>query len=86
MFYVKLYVHSLVDKLKLFYENERCYNKIYNLRIIRVQITQHSLSVTTWRNVAQVRDFQIYKHSAPTLRGNEASFFLIMTQSGKLLK
>ena len=47
MFYVKLYVHSLVDKLKLFYENERCYNKIYNLRIIRVQITQHSLSVTT---------------------------------------
>jgi len=30
MFYVKLYVHSLVDKLKWFYENARWYNKIYN--------------------------------------------------------
>ena len=29
VFYVKLYVRSLVDKLKRFYENERCYNKIY---------------------------------------------------------
>ena len=28
MFYVKLYVHSLVDKFKWFYENARCYNKI----------------------------------------------------------
>ena len=33
MFYVKLYVHSLVDKLKRFYENARCYNKIYILMI-----------------------------------------------------
>jgi len=30
VFYVKLCVHSLVDKLKWFYENARCYNKIYN--------------------------------------------------------
>jgi len=30
VFYVKLYVHSLVDKLKLFYENARCYSKIYS--------------------------------------------------------
>ena len=30
LFYVKLYVHSLVDKLKRFYENARCYNKIYS--------------------------------------------------------
>jgi len=29
VFYVKLYVHSLVDKLKWFYENARYYNKIY---------------------------------------------------------
>jgi len=29
VFYVKLYVHSLVDKLKWFYENTWCYNKIY---------------------------------------------------------
>jgi len=29
MFYVKLYVYSLVDKLKYFYENARSYNKIY---------------------------------------------------------
>jgi len=29
VFYVKLYVHSLVDKLKWFYENAQCYNKIY---------------------------------------------------------
>ena len=32
VFYVKLYVHSLVDKLKWFYKNARCYNKIYNLK------------------------------------------------------
>jgi len=25
----ELYVHSLVDKLKWFYENAQCYNKIY---------------------------------------------------------
>jgi len=30
VFYMKLYVHSLVDKLKWFYDNARCYNKIYN--------------------------------------------------------
>ena len=29
VFYGKLYVHSLVDKLKWFYENARCYNTIY---------------------------------------------------------
>jgi len=29
MFYVKLYVHSLVEELKWFYENARCYNKIF---------------------------------------------------------
>ena len=29
VFYVKFYVHSLVDKLKWFYENARYYNKIY---------------------------------------------------------
>jgi len=29
VFYVKLYEHSLVDKLKWFYENARCYSKIY---------------------------------------------------------
>jgi len=28
---MKLYVHSLVDKLKWFYENARRYNKIYNV-------------------------------------------------------
>jgi len=31
VFYMKLYVHSLVDRLKWFYENARCYNKIYVL-------------------------------------------------------
>ena len=30
VFYVKLYVHSLVYKFKWFYENARCYSKIYN--------------------------------------------------------
>ena len=32
VFYVKLYVRFLVDKLKRFYKNAhaRCYNKIYN--------------------------------------------------------
>jgi len=29
VFYAKLHVHSLVDKLKWFYETARCYNKIY---------------------------------------------------------
>ena len=31
IFYVILYVHSLVDKLKWFYEIARCYNKIYTV-------------------------------------------------------
>jgi len=31
---VKLYVHSLVDKLKWFYENARCYSKIYTYSFI----------------------------------------------------
>ena len=31
MFYVKLYVHSLVDELKWLCENARCYSKIYNI-------------------------------------------------------
>jgi len=31
VFYVKLYVHSLVDNLKWLYENARCYNKIYEV-------------------------------------------------------
>jgi len=34
VFYVKLYVHSLVDKSKWFYENARCYNKIYKHTIL----------------------------------------------------
>ena len=29
VFYEKLYMHSLVDKFKWFYENARCYKKIY---------------------------------------------------------
>ena len=29
VFYMKLYLHSLVDKLKWFYKNARCYNKNY---------------------------------------------------------
>jgi len=31
---LKLYVHLLVDKLKWFYENARCYNKIYKNKCI----------------------------------------------------
>ena len=31
--YVRLYVHSLVDKLKWFYENARCHNKIYTRHV-----------------------------------------------------
>ena len=31
---MKLYVHSLVEKLKRFYENARCYNKIYSKNFI----------------------------------------------------
>jgi len=37
MFYVKLYVHSLIDKLKWFYENARCYNKISTLHCLSRQ-------------------------------------------------
>jgi len=32
VFYVNLYVHSLVDNLKWFYDNARCYNKIFQVR------------------------------------------------------
>ena len=35
VFYVKLYVHSLVDKLKWFYENARFYHKIYGLSKVK---------------------------------------------------
>jgi len=33
VFYVKLYAHSLVDKLKWFYKNAWCCNKIYELSL-----------------------------------------------------
>ena len=33
VFYMKLYVHSLVDELKWFCANARCYNKIYHLHV-----------------------------------------------------
>ena len=38
MIYVKLYVHSLVDKLKWFYKNARCYNKIYTICCIYIKL------------------------------------------------
>ena len=34
MVYTKLYVHSLVDKLKSFYENARYYSKIYTICLL----------------------------------------------------
>ena len=37
VFYVKLYLHSLVDKLKWFYENARCYSEIYELQSLQVR-------------------------------------------------
>ena len=46
-FYVKLYVHSLVGKLKSFYKNARCYNKIYK-HIIFCLLLQTFLPVR-WR-------------------------------------
>jgi len=36
VFYVKLYVHSLVDELKWFYENARCYNMVYSLKLLTI--------------------------------------------------
>jgi len=42
VFYVKLYVYSLVDKLKWFYENALCYNKIYKKALS--DCTYHHLS------------------------------------------
>jgi len=36
---MKLYVHSLVDKLKWFYENARCYNKISNKILVPLNIS-----------------------------------------------
>ena len=42
MFYVKLYVHSFVDKLKWFYENARCYNKICTDKSI-VELFTHAI-------------------------------------------
>ena len=36
VFYVKLYVHSLVDKLKWIYENARCNTKIYRSSVIHI--------------------------------------------------
>jgi len=34
MFYMNLYVHPFVDKLKWFYKNTRCFNKIYSSFIL----------------------------------------------------
>ena len=45
MFYVKLYVHSLVDKLKRFYENARCYNKIYKPNDFLKKVIEHKTCV-----------------------------------------
>jgi len=39
VFYVKLYVHSLVYKLKWFYENARCYNKMDSYHIENITLT-----------------------------------------------
>jgi len=48
VFYMKLYVHSLVDKLKWFYENARCYNKIYN-RLSVEQNENANILCGNWR-------------------------------------
>ena len=49
---MKLYVHSLVDKLKWFYENARCYNKIYESRILRrIEVTD-SVFESRWRSLS----------------------------------
>jgi len=60
LFYVKLYVHSLVDKLKWFYKNARCYNKIsdmfrcysyaiiserINLCLLKLQLLKQSIKI-----------------------------------------
>jgi len=50
VFYVKLYVQSLVDKLKWFYKNARCYNKIYttNYRLKRTgDFSKHILNLNS---------------------------------------
>ena len=41
-------MHSLVDKLKWFYENARCYNKIYSSRICFIK------SYPLWGNVKRM--------------------------------
>ena len=44
VFYVKLYMHLLVDKLKWFYENARCYNKIYMwIHVLHSVLIRHVL-------------------------------------------
>ena len=50
VFYVKLYVRSLVDKLKWFYENARRYNKIYSyVSLSSLSAAQQSRDVTMIR-------------------------------------
>ena len=52
VFYVKLYVHSLVDILKWFCENARCYNKIYDYTKLISQRSHKSSGVTSiWKNM-----------------------------------
>jgi len=46
VFYVKLYVHSLVDKLKWFYENARCYSKIY--RKVCILLWEEEIRTSLW--------------------------------------
>jgi len=51
---MKLYVHSLVDKLKWFYENARCYNKIYYYYIQEITCQLEAINKKTRKQMLQI--------------------------------
>jgi len=84
VFYVKLYVHSLVDKLKWFYKNAWCYNKIYQFSNFRGNIYWHlhvpfSHFSVSWLSELQfgVIYLETWVANNPTLHYRHLNFILV---------
>ena len=74
VFYVKLYVHSLVHKLKWFYETSRCYIKIYRLFLLNFYGAEkkhmNTMHYKKWLEVkhAALQTKTIMKHGRAALK------------------
>jgi len=84
VFYVKLYAHSLVDELKWFYENARCYNKSYNVywsscKVPVILVTFHDrFSINTQISNVMKIDLVVTEMFRAQGRTWQTAIFLIM--------